>query len=263
MDIGQQRFEVRLAADETEVAAAQRLRYAVFVEEMGAMAPGADHAERLERDAFDTHVDHMILIDRARRPPDPLDAVVGVYRLMPGDRAAAGPGFYGAAEYDLSPLVSSGRRLLELGRSCLHRNYRGGAAMHHLWNGLAIYALERHIEILFGVASFPGQEPDAFAQSLAYLHHRHLAPEDLRVRATGGGAAAMNRMPPDRIDRTAALLAIPPLIKAYLRLGGFVGDGAYVDRDFNTVDVCLLMDTARMTARTKDHYVALHTGRTR
>ena len=146
----------------------------------------------------------------------------------------------------------SGRRLLELGRSCLHRDYRGGAALFHLWQGLATY-VERHgIEILFGVASFHGTDVQAMAQPLSLLHHRHLAPPHLRVRARA--FQPMDLLPQDRIDRRTAMLQIPPLIKAYLRLGGCVGDGAFVDHAFNTVDVCLVMDTARMTERQKALY---------
>ena len=261
MEIGQTRFEVRLAREPLEIASSQRLRYRVFVEELGASASGADHDRRLEVDSFDTYFDHMILIDHERKVADPLDLVVGVYRLMPGEVAIAQKGFYGASEYNLTPLIGTGRKLLELGRSCVHPDYRGGAALHHLWNGLAIYVLERQIEILFGVASFTGKRPEDLAQALSYLHHEHLAPKDMRVTAIGPGATPMDLLPKSQVDLKAAKRDIPALIKAYLRLGGFVGDGAYIDKDFNTLDVCLLMDTARMTARYKDHFVALHAGR--
>ena len=121
--------------------------------------------------------------------------------------------------------------------------------MHLLWNGLASYVLERGIELLFGVASFHGTDPAPLAEALSYLHHEHLAPPDLRVRARAAHYLDMNLMPREAIDAPRALQAIPPLIKAYLRLGGFVGDGAFVDRDFNTIDVCVVMDTVRMTER--------------
>ncbi len=243
------RFEARLAATPAERAAAERLRYEVFVAELGAGGPSADHAARRERDRFDPHCDHLILVDQAAS-----GAVVGVYRLLPGDRAVAGEGFYSSGEYDLAPLLASGRRLLELGRSCLHRDYRGGAAMFHLWTALADYVVARRIEVLFGVASFHGTDIAALAEPLAWLHHAHLAPEPLCVRARAGHYQRMDLLPPARIDRRAAMLATPALIKAYLRLGGFVGDGAYVDHAFNTTDVCLVMDTARMNARQRDLY---------
>jgi len=245
-------FELRLAASDADLRAAQRLRYEVFVAELGGDGALVDHDDRLERDRYDPYYDHLLLIDR-RRDAGALDHVVGVYRLLTGERAAEAGGFYTRDEYDLGPLLASGRKLLELGRSCVHRDYRGGTAMYHLWNALAEYVLERDIEILFGVASFHGTDVDALAQPLAYLHHNHLAPVDLRVRSRV--YTAMDRIPAAEVDRRAAMKATPALIKAYLRLGGFVGDGAYVDHAFNTVDVCLLMDTGRMSERHRSFYV--------
>lgn len=249
MQIDLSRYSIRLAETEEERAGAQRLRYRVFVEEMGAAASDEERKARREWDAFDAHADHLVLIDRNAESADPLDRVVGAYRLLRGDVAAAGIGFYGASEYDLGPIVATGRPSVELGRSCVAAGHRGGAAMHLLWNGLAEYVLERRIEILFGVASFHGTDPAPLAEPLAYLHHNHLAPPDLRVRALPDHFLDMNRMPPEAVDATVALKAIPPLIKAYLRLGGFVGEGAWVDHDFNTIDVCVVMDTRRMTER--------------
>lgn len=248
-----QRFEVRLARDEDEIRAAQRLRYTVFVEEMGAEASDEEHALRLERDAFDPYFDHLLLIDLERDSADGAH-VVGVYRLLRGAVAASGPGFYGQSEYDLTPLLRLGRETVELGRSCVHPDYRGGIAMHLLWSGLGEYVIGHGIEVMFGVASFPGTDVDAIAHPLSQLHHAHLAPSDLRVRAVADHFVPMDRLPPDQIDARLAVRMMPPLIKAYLRLGGVVGEGAFVDHDFNTVDVCLLMDTARMAARYKDMY---------
>ena len=256
IDLDDARFEVRLAANAADIAAAQRLRYRVFVEEMGAGASRADHDNRLEQDEFDPYFDHLIVIDNAREVSDPLDRVIGVYRLMRSEAAAAGRGFYGAGEYDLSPIIRSGRNVVELGRSCVAAEYRGGVAMHLLWNGLADYVLSRDIDLLFGVASFHGTDVDALAQPLSYLYHNHLAPEDIRVRAQPAHFVEMNLIPADAVERRVAMPAVPALIKGYLRLGGFVGDGAYVDHDFNTVDVCLIMDTARMTARYRDQYTS-------
>lgn len=242
-------FEVRLASGEADLRAAQRLRYEVFVEELGGDGPLVDHVERLERDRYDPFYDHLLLIDAARD-----HQVVGVYRLMPGERAGEAGGFYTEGEYDLGPLISSGRKLLELGRSCLHRDYRGGTAMHHIWTGLADYTLSRGIEILFGVASFHGTDISALAPQLSLLHHRHLAPEDLRVRAIDSYRQPMDLLSENEIDRARAMLAVPALIKGYLRLGGFVGDGAFIDHDFNTTDICLILDTQRMNDRQRAIY---------
>ena len=251
MDRADPHLSLRLARSEADLRAAARLRYEVFVEELGGDGPLVDHEARLERDRFDPDCDHLILTD-SRRDGD--DEVVGVYRLIRDDMADRIGQFYSEDEYDLSPLRQSGRRLLELGRSCLHRDYRGGTAMFHLWTGLADYVRAHEIELLFGVASFHGTDAEALALPLSYLHHRHLAPEPLRVRARDGRFQPMDLLPPGQIDRAAAVRAIPALIKGYLRLGGVVGEGAFVDHAFNTTDICLIVDTARLSGTARARY---------
>lgn len=255
MRIDAGRFTVRLAETEDDVAAAQRLRYRVFVEEMGATPSPEDAAIRRERDRFDDFFDHLLLIDNNAMPEDPMDGVAGVYRLLRGKVAREkGCGFYGDSEYDLTKIRDYPRETVELGRSCVGLDYRGGSAMHLLWTGLGHYVTMHNIEIMFGVASFHGDDPKALALPLSYLHHNHLAPEDLRVRTRDEFFEPMDLIPSEEISKAAAMKEIPTLIKAYIRLGGFVGEGAYVDHDFNTVDVCLLMDTSRMVNRYRDFY---------
>ncbi len=243
MDISQ--FEVRLAEGDDEIRAAQRLRFEVFVEELGATASAFERENRMELDDFDPYFDHLLLIDHANQK-----RVAGVYRLMRSDMAKAGPGFYGAGEYDLTKL--EGRSALELGRSCIAKEYRGGVGMHLLWEGLGSYVTQHNIEILFGVASFHGVEVAPLAHALSHLQHKYLAPEDLRVRSKA--YVPLGQLEANEVDAKTALRQIPPLIKAYLRFGGFVGDGAYIDHNFNTIDVCLLMDTSRMVKKYKDFY---------
>ncbi len=245
------RFEVKLAETDTERRAAQRLRYRVFVQELGGTGPMVDHEAGLEQDRFDMYFDHLILSDATLDCPME-DRVIGVYRLLRDDQARIAGQFYSEDEYDLTPLRNSGRRLMELGRSCVDARYRGGKVMYYLWQALAQYVAEHGIEVLFGVASFHGTDVDALAQPLSLLHHRHLAPEELRVRAQPAHYQRMDLVAPEMIDRRAAMLQVPALIKAYLRLGGYVGDGAFVDHAFNTTDVCLIMDTAHLNQKRKD-----------
>jgi putative hemolysin len=242
-------FRVKLAESPEDMRAAQHLRYRVFVEELGGDGPLVDHAEQLEKDRFDPFFDHLLLLDEAAGGEP-----VGVYRLLRDDQAARIGQFYSEDEYDLDAVKRSGRRLMELGRSCLDSRYRGGAAMYHLWNGLAQYVIDHEIEILFGVASFHGTDLARLAQPLALLHHRHLAPPPLRVRAKPEHFQRMDLVPEEVVDRRAAMLQVPALIKAYLRLGGHVGEGAYVDHAFNTVDVCLIMDTQALSEKQKNIY---------
>lgn len=244
-------FSIKLATTPEEIVAAQKLRYRVFVEELGARVDPECTRIGAEVDEFDEYFDHLILQDKSLPQGDD---VIGVYRLLRSDVAAKGPGFYSAAEFQLDKIVKSGRKSVELGRSCVDKRYRNGIAMHFLWKGLADYVAAHGIELLFGVASFLGTDRQAIAQALSYLHHNHLAPNDLRVAAQGHNAVGMDIVPASEIDRRAALMQIPPLIKSYLRLGGTVGSGAYIDQGFNTIDVCLIMDTARMSQKYKDFY---------
>jgi putative hemolysin len=249
----EQHFVLKLADNQEDLIAAQRLRYRVFVDELGATGPTVDHETQREADEFDAVYDHLLLIDR-RIDPQSRDHVVGVYRLLRSEVANAGPGFYSSAEYDLGPLENSGRRLLELGRSCVDADHRGGIAVYLLWNALAEYVLKHEVEVMFGVASYHGTDVSAIAQSLAFLHKNHLAPADARVQVRPDHFQRLDLIPDDQIDRVQAMAQTPALIKAYLRLGGSIGDGAFIDRAFNTIDVCLMMDTARMSERHKQAY---------
>lgn len=242
------RFAVTLASTDAELQAAQALRYQVFIRELGGTGTQVDHDAGLECDRFDAFADHMIATDLAS------GQVVGVYRLLRDDQARRAGRFYSETEYDLSVLRGSRRRLLELGRSCLHPDYRGGTVMHQLWSALASYVADHRIEVLFGVASFHGTDPAALAQPLSLLHQRHLAPAALRPVARPDHSTPMNLLPADRIDRRAAMLQVPALIKAYLRLGGGVGQGAWIDHMFNTTDVCLVLDTHRIPATRRARY---------
>lgn len=244
-------FELRLARNEADLMAAQRLRYEVFVEELGGDGAMVDHQARLERDEYDPYYDHLILIDKARTH----GPVVGVYRVLRDDQAAKFGRFYSEDEYDLTRLKNCGRKLLELGRSCIHQDYRGGTGLKRLWAGLADYVVDHNIEILFGVASFHGTDINALKHPLSLLHARHLAPEELRVRVVSGKYQAMDLLPEAEIDHSLAKKQTPALIKSYLRLGGYVGDGAFIDHDFNTTDVCLIVDTYQMSQRHKAAYL--------
>ncbi|SLN41134.1 hypothetical protein AQS8620_01573 [Aquimixticola soesokkakensis] len=247
-------FETRFARDAADLEAAQHLRYRVFVEELGADGVLVDHVAQLERDDFDPYFEHLLLIDRTRSGAV-REQIVGVYRVLSDERAKVAGRFYSEDEFDLTALKTSGRRLLELGRSCLLPDYRGGMAMFHLWNALAAYVVEENIDVLFGAASFFGTDVQALAEPLSLLHHRHLAPAELRVRTQPGHFHSMNLMPEAQIDRRRAMLNVPSLIKAYLRLGGCVGEGAFVDEAFKTIDVCLVMDTQKLSERQRNIYM--------
>lgn len=236
------KYQVSLARSEADIRAAQRLRYEVFVDELGGNGDEIDHVAQIEADAFDAHADHLLLRDLRGDPDD----VIGVYRLMTEAHAKAAGRFYSANEFDLTPLLSSGLTLLELGRSCLRPAHRGGPALMALWQGLAGYVADRGIDILFGTASFHGTDLTALQQPISHLHAAYLAPEPLRVTSTMRPQPDL--LPPEQIDRKAAMRDTPALIKSYLKLGGAIGQGVYVDAAFNTTDVCLILDTKQIYA---------------
>jgi len=254
-------IEVRLARDAAEIAAAQALRYRVFYEEMAAKPTPEMAATRRDIDRFDTHCDHLVVIDQ--RMGDGPEAVVGTYRLLRRSVADKHGGFYSETEFDISPLKSMPGELLELGRSCVDARYRTRSTMQRLWSGIAAYVFAHDVRVMFGCASLPGTDPRAVAGALSYLHHRHLAPARLRPRALPGRYVDMNLLAPDSVseadaakalDERAVLAGLPPLIKGYLRLGGFIGDGAVIDEQFNTIDVCIIVVTDQLTDKYFNHY---------
>jgi putative hemolysin len=247
---------VRLASTAAEIDAVQALRYRVFYDEMGATPDPVSAVLRRDRDAFDAAADHLLVIDHAIGPGP--EGVVGTYRMLRREAAARLGRFYSADEYDIAPMLEFPGEVLELGRSCVAQPYRGRAAMQLLWRGIAAYVFLHRIDLMFGCASLPGTDPDAVGPELSYLYHNHLAPPALRPRALPGRYVDMQRTPPPPGARTHDLrrtqASLPPLIKGYLRLGGFVGDGAVIDPQFNTIDVAVVVKTDLVTDKYYRHY---------
>ena len=243
---------VRLAVGAAEIDAVQELRYRVFYQEMGARPSADTAASGRDRDAFDAVADHLIVVDHAVGAGP--EGVVATYRLVHADAAAKLGHFYSADEYEIGKLVQFQGRILELGRSCVDAGYRNRAAMQLLWRGIAAYVFHHRIDLMFGCASLPGIDPDAIATELSYLYHNHLAPPALRPRALPHRYIEMRRIEPEEVDPRRALGLLPPLIKGYLRLGGFIGDGAVIDAQFNTTDVAVVVKTDLVTDKYYRHY---------
>lgn len=243
---------VRIARSAAELDAAQALRYRVFVEEMGARPGPAALAARRDRDMFDGVADHVLVIDHERG--DGAEAVVGTSRLIRRAAAARIGRFYTEGEYDVRPLLAFPGNLLELGRFCIAHEFRSGGTIQLLWRGMGAYIYKNRIDLLFGCASLPGTDLDALTPQLSYLWHRHLAPEPLRARALPELRVPMDRMDMARLDERAVANELPPLLKSYLRLGGVIGDGAVLDRDFNTTDVCIIVPTHSASAKYYDRF---------
>lgn len=245
-------ISVRLSRNEEEVRAAQRLRYEIFYREYGAKPVGDTETEGRDYDRYDAFADHLIVVDD--RIADPASRIVGTYRLLRTEQARSAGQFYSASEYDISCLEAAIPNLMEVGRSCVHRDYRSRNVLQLLWQGIAEYISYHDIGALFGCASFHGTDVSAHADMLSYLHHFHRAPDDICPRALADQYVSMDILAKDALSPKQALHDLPPLIKGYLRLGGFVGDGAVVDAQFNTIDVCVIVKTARVSNRYRKHY---------
>lgn len=172
--------------------------------------------------------------------------------------------FYTQTEFDIAPLLAVDGDLLELGRSCVEPAYRFRPAMQLLWRGIGEYCFRHGIRLMFGCASLPGTDIAALAPALSYLHHNYRAPPHLRARALPDRYVAMDILASRDVDPAIALAqvaarapvaALPPLIKGYLRVGGRVGDGAVIDRAFNTTDVCLIVPADGVTDRYFRHFM--------
>ena len=246
-------LEVRLAVSDAELQAAQKLRYQVFYEELGAVANSEIRNNRRDRDQFDAFADHLIVVDLSRSTGE-RPCVIGCYRLLRQEPARRAGGFYTEAEYDLSPL--RGRRLLELGRSCIAPAHRTGAAMQLLWHGIGAYQKGHGIELMFGCASLPGTDIAAVAGPIRYLHEHHLAPLGLRPVAHSSRRIAHETLATVDWNAPTAFRSLPPLIKGYLRLGAMIGEGAVLDEAFNTIDVCIVLPTERIGERYRQRYAA-------
>lgn len=246
-------LELRLAANEADLAAVQALRYRIFYEEMSAKASRETLGSQLDSDRFDAICDHILVLDHQLGTGS--DAVIGTYRLLRATVAEAHGGFYTASEFDISCLADIGGEHLELGRSCVDPRYRNRPTMQLLWRGIAYYVLDHDITLMFGCASLPGTDLDALSSSLSYLYRFHLAPPALRPRALDQYYVDMDRIHVSEGAKKEALANLPPLIKGYLRIGSYVGDGAVIDNQFNTTDVCVVVKTDLVTEKYSKHYI--------
>jgi putative hemolysin len=252
-------LEVRLATTPSDVRRAQRVRYEVFYEEMSAVPNAASLLSRRDIDPYDAVCDHILVIDHDGKE-GPFQAadpqVVGTYRVLRQEVADRHWGFYTAREYDIAPLLAANPnlRFLELGRSCVRKSHRTKRTIELLWHGVWAYVLHHRIDVMIGCASLEGTDPEALALPLSFLHHHARAPEPWRVRALDQRSIAMDMLPEEAIDRKAALKALPPLIKGYLRLGAAFGEGAVIDHGFGTTDVLVILPVSAISWRYIDYF---------
>jgi len=252
-------LEVRLAQKKGDIRRAQKLRYKVFYKDGHAVADAAAMLAQRDKDSFDKICDHLLVIDHEAAPTlSGKPRVVGTYRMLRQDTAQRAGGFYTENEFDIARLTQrhSQLRFLELGRSCVLPPYRTKRTVELLWHGIWSYVLRHRLDVMIGCASFEGTNPERLALPLSFLHHYAPAPEQWRTAAHSRHRIDMNFIAKEAVDAKAALRDLPPLIKGYLRLGAFVGDGAVVDHQFGTTDVLIVLPVSAISARYIDHFGA-------
>lgn len=266
-------FELKLAVTPKEIRKAQKLRYRVFFDEGQAIPDACARLQRRDMCRFDPICDHLIVVDHA----SPKRKVVGCYRLLRQEVAQANGGFYSAQEFELAPLLArhAQKRFLELGRSCVAPEYRGKRVLELLWRGLWLYARHHACDVMIGCASLPGTDPTLHAGALAFLRDHAAAPDEWRASALPERRAQVAQVGQvgqvgqvrqvrqvrqvgleAQIEYRRTLAALPPLVKGYLRVGAYFGDGAVVDRQFGTTDVLVIVPMERIDPRYVEHFSA-------
>lgn len=236
-------LHVSLATSEAEVREAQRLRYKVFVEEFGARLQ--TRLPEHDVDFYDAHCDHLIVRDQAS------ERVIGTYRILSPEAASRVGGYYSENEFSLTRLQQLRPGMVEVGRSCVHRDYRSGGVIAMLWSGLADYMLASGHRYLIGCASIGmGDGGHNAANVYRELAGRYMAPVEYR-------AFPLHPLPVDRLggEQAGQKALVPPLLKGYLRAGSWIcGEPAW-DPDFNSADLLVMLPIARLKERYARHFL--------
>lgn len=235
----QSRLYLSIARTPAEIAEAQRLRYKVFAEEMGAQVSGTGG---LDIDGFDEFCDHLLVRESSTHQ------VIGTYRILNPHQAAQAGGYYSAGEFDLSRITHLFDRTVEVGRACVHQDYRSGGTITMLWAGLAKYMQMHHYEYMIGCASVPMNDGGHAAASLFNrLKDDYLSPPEYRV-------FPHNPLPIEALNQDIQV-ACPPLIKGYLRLGAYICSEPAWDAYFNTADMLVMLPLSRINKRYAAHFL--------
>ena len=246
------KFEIKIAEFKHEIKRAQSLRYSVFYEEKKAKPKFSQKFLKLDYDDHDNIADHLIIIDKNKD----INNVIGTYRLLRGCLAKIQKGFYSEREFDLSNLkrIFSSQSILELGRSCVHSDYRSGLILKLLWKGIAQYINLYEIKVLIGCASFNGINVNKILAELIYLKMNHSLPSKLKIKSTQiNDTLFLDKK--NNFCNQDIFSKLPPLIKGYLRLGGMVSSDYYIDYRFNTIDVCVLILTENIVTKYKKKFL--------
>ena len=248
-------FVIKIAEKKSELKKAQALRYSVFYKEKKAKPTISKKILKLDYDKIDKFADHLIVLDKNKKGIN--NKIIGTYRLIRGDIASHFGGFYTSSEFDLTTILNSyeHNQILELGRSCVHQDYRNGTIINLLWKAIAEYVKLYDIKILLGCASFHGTDVMKYTNELSYLRKNFSLPDELSVKSLD---TKIYPAYPEIISNNNDLrtfVKLPPLIKAYLRIGGKVSHDCFVDYKFNTIDLCVIVNTNNIDEKYKKKYL--------
>lgn len=236
---GQPRLYLSIARNQAEIEEAQRLRYKVFAEEMGAQL---SNKSGLDIDGFDEFCDHLLVRDSET------EQVIGTYRILSPAQANEAGGYYSAGEFDLNRISHLLDNTVEVGRACVHQQYRNGGTVTMLWAGLAKYMRMHHYEHMIGCASIPMLDGGHGAASLFNrLRENHMAPLEYRV-------FPRTRLPIEALKSDLQTVC-PPLIKGYLRLGAKICSEPAWDSYFNTADILVMLSMSQINQRYATHFL--------
>ena len=247
----------RLAHNADEIAEAQRLRYAIFYDELGARPTAEQRRAGRDVEAIDAACDHLIVCDEADVcEKTDRGRIVATYRLLDDESAKAAGGWYSAHEFDLTAMMTQEphRRHLELGRSCVARPWRNRRTMELLWHGAWALALQHRADVLFGCASLPGTDRERHDATLGWLARHAATPDGPEARAGAADRVRLHDHADTPGDDRRILAGLPPLVKGYLRLGATVGPEAFIDRRFGCIDLLVRLEVARINPRYLAHY---------
>lgn len=251
-------FEFKIARTKKEIRMAQKLRWRVFYEQGNAQSDPMTRLRRRDICPFDAMSDHLIVLDHSAkgRRGKIRSRVVGTYRLLRQDNAHNG--FYSASEFDVEGLLARhpGKIFLELGRSCILPEYRSKRVLELLWRGIWIYALHHRIDVMIGCASLPGVVPSAQEPILSYIHNHATATGLWSVPVVPGRNLAIADFCAESEGNKKIRVSIPPLVKGYLRLGARFGEGLFIDRQFGTTDIFVILPVAEIDQRYIDYFSA-------
>ena len=244
-------FTIKIAESNFEIKKAQSLRYEIFFKEKKIKKKSFKFLLQRDYDFYDKISDHLIIIDNNR---EIRDNVIGTYRLLRGNCAKLYRGFYTEQEFDISNLKKnfSSKDILELGRSCVHPQYRSGIILKLLWQGISNYIKMYKIKILMGCASFHGTNPSKFKDEFSLLYKSYRLPEDYDVKSLQSNEISFNK----NINHSTILNKLPPLIKGYLKAGGMVSENFFIDKEFETIDYCVIMLTEKIVSRYSNKFLS-------